>query len=107
MRYDWNENELKFTRKRAAVQPELLLIGPGGDPDVKRLENYLERMNLDYAELDTREDPLPAGFKWTDQPIVVVDGDPYLKAKPQEIAQVIGLALRHYAFDVEHEEHAS
>ena len=104
MRYDWRENELKFERKRSAVQPEIVLIGPGGDPDVKRLEAYLERMNLDWGELDTREEPLPAEFKWTDQPIVLVDGDPYLKAKPQEIAQVIGLALRHYGFDeaVEH-----
>ena len=103
MRYDWRENELKFQRKRSPVQPDVVLIGPGGDPDVKRLENYLERMNLDYGTLDTREEPLPADFKWTDQPIVLVDGDPYTKAKPQEIAQVIGLALRHYGFDEEHE----
>ena len=103
MRYDWRENELKFQRKRSPVQPDVVLIGPGGDPDVKRLENYLERMNLDYGQLDTREEPLPADFKWTDQPIVLVDGDPYTKAKPQEIAQVIGLALRHYGFDEEHE----
>jgi hypothetical protein len=107
MRYDWSENELKFLRKRSQVQPEIVLIGPGGDPDVKRLENYLERMNLDYGELDTREEPLPEGFARTDQPIVLVDGDPFLKAKPQEIAQAIGLALRHYAFDMEHEEPAS
>ncbi len=99
MRYDWDENALKFQTKRSPIQPELVLIGPGGDPDVKRLENYLERMNLDYTELDTREEPLPDDFKWTDQPIVIVDGDPYLKAKPQEIAQVIGLALRHYGFE--------
>jgi len=107
MRYDWRENAMKFFKKRSLVQPSIVLIGPGGDPDVKRLENYLERMNLDYIEIDTREEPLPEGYKWTDQPIVVVDGDPYLKAKPQEVAQVIGLALRHYAFDVEHQEPAS
>jgi len=106
MRYDWAENELKFKTKRAPGQPEIVLVGPGGDPDVKRLENYLERMNIDYLEIDTREEPLPDGFKWTDQPIVLVDGDPYTKAKPQEVSQVIGLALRHYAFDVEHEEPA-
>ena len=101
MRYDWSDNELKFTKKRSPVQPNIVLIGPGGDPDVKRMENYLERMNLDYQEIDTREEPLPAGFTWADQPIVLVDDDPYLKAKPQEVAQVVGLALRHYAFDVE------
>ena len=104
MRYDWSENELKFTRKRARVQPDIMLIGPGGDPDVKRVENYLERMNLEYQEIDTREEPLPEGFKPTDQPIVLVDDDPYRNAKPQEIAQVIGLAMRHYAFDLEAEE---
>ena len=107
MRYDWGENGLKFTTKRSRVQPVLLLIGPGGDPDVKRMENYLERMNLEYEELDTREEPLPPEFKWTDQPIMVVDGDPFLKAKPQEVAQAIGLAMRHYAFDVEEGEQAS
>jgi len=106
VRYDWGDNGLKFTRKRAGAQPEIVLIGPGGDPDVKRMENYLERMNLDYQELDTREEPLPEGFKWTDQPIVLLDDDPYLKAKPQEVAQVIGLALRHYGFDVEGEASA-
>ncbi|HVA24678.1 MAG TPA: hypothetical protein VMW62_09810 [Chloroflexota bacterium] len=106
MRYDWSENGLKFTKKRAAGQPEIVLVGPGGDPDVKRMENYLERMNLDYAEIDTREEPLPEGFKATDQPIVLVDGDPYLKAKPQEVAQVIGLAMRHYHFDGEAEASA-
>ena len=103
MRYDWRENFMKFFKKRSPMQPQLILIGPGGDPDVKRLENYLERMNLEYDELDTREDPLPDDFKWTDQPILVVDGDPYTKAKPQEIAQVVGLALRHYGFDVDEE----
>jgi hypothetical protein len=103
MRYDWSENDLKFVTKRAAAQPELVLIGPGGDPDVKRLENYLERMNLEYVEIDTREDPLPSEFEWNDQPIVLIDGDPFRKAKPQEVAQAIeGLALRHYGF-----EHAS
>ena len=104
MRYDWSENELKFTRKRARLQPDIVLIGPGGDPDVKRMENYLERMNLTYQEIDTREEPLPEPWQWTDQPIVLVDDDPYLKAKPQEIAQVIGLAMRHYSFDTEGEE---
>lgn len=104
MRYDWSENELKFTRKRARLQPDVVLIGPGGDPDVKRMENYLERMNITYHEIDTREEPLPDPWQWTDQPIVLVDDDPYLKAKPQEIAQVIGLAMRHYGFDVEGEE---
>ena len=99
MRYDWAENGLKFQRKRSAVQPSILLVGPGGDPDVKRMENYLERMNLDYDELDTRQEPMPEGFTWADQPIVFVDGEPWTKAKPQEIAQVIGLALRHYGFD--------
>jgi hypothetical protein len=103
MRYDWSRNFMKFFKKRAPVQPHLVLVGPGGDPDVKRMENYLERMNLEYEEIDTREQPLPEGFQWTDQPIVVVDGDPYTKAKPQEIAQVVGLALRHYGFDEEHE----
>lgn len=95
---------MKFFKKRSPVQPQLVLIGPGGDPDVKRLENYLERMNLDYMEIDTREDPMPEGFALTDQPIVIVDGDPYLKAKPQEIAQGIGTAMRHYGFDEEHAE---
>ena len=104
MRYDWSENVMKFFKKRSAVQPQVVLIGPGGDPDVKRLENYLERMNLDYDEIDTREDPLPEGFDYADQPIVLVDGDPFLKARPQEIAQVIGTALRHYGFDEEHEQ---
>src|SRR5579862_8985663 len=103
MRYDWDENSLKFGVKRSPFQPHVVLMGPGGDPDVKRLENYMERMNLQYDELDTREEPLPDGFAYTDLPIVVVDGDPYLKAKPQEIAQVIGLALRHYSFEQEHE----
>ncbi|MBV9120105.1 MAG: hypothetical protein JOZ39_05310 [Chloroflexi bacterium] len=103
MRYDWRENAMKFFKKRSPIQPAITLIGPGGDPDVKRMENYLERMNLDYEEIDTREQPLPEGFAWTDQPVVVVDGDPYLKAKPQEVAQVVGLALRHYQFDVEEE----
>jgi len=101
MRYDWRENVMKFFKKRAPVQPQIVLIGPGGDPDVKRMENYLERMNLEYEEIDTREEPLPDEFNWTDQPIVLVDGDPYFKAKPQEIAQVVGLALRHYGFDEE------
>jgi hypothetical protein len=104
MRYDWSENFMKFFKKRSPGQLQVILIGPGGDPDVKRLENYLERMNLEYDEIDTREDPMPEGFDYKDQPIVIVDGDPYLKAKPQEIAQVIGLALRHYGFDEEHEE---
>jgi len=103
MRYDWRENVMKFFRKRAPLQPQIVLIGPGGDPDVKRLENYLERMNLDYEELDTRDEPLPPEFKWADQPIVVVNGEPWTKAKPQEIAQVIGLAMRHYEFDEEAE----
>ncbi len=103
MRYDWRENFMKFFKKRAPMQPDLLLIGPGGDPDVKRLENYLERMNLEYREIDTREEPLPLGFAWKDQPILVVDGDPYANAKPQEIAQVVGLALRHYGFDEDHQ----
>ena len=103
MRYDWRENELKFVTKRAPVQPDIVLIGPGGDPDVKRLENYLERMNVEYTQIDTREEQLPEGLTWTDQPVVLVDGDPYPKAKPQEIAQVIGLALRHYGFDEGHE----
>mgnify|MGYP001365224466 FL=1 len=103
MRYDWRENVMKFFTKRAPLQPHIALIGPGGDPDVKRLENYLERMNLDYDEIDTREQPLPDGFEWADQPIVVVDGDPFKKAKPQEIAQAVGLALRHYGFDVDEE----
>jgi len=107
MRYDWRENELKFQRKRAWASPEIILIGPGGDPDVKRLENYLERMNLEYSEIDTRGEPLPEGFKWTDQPIVVLNGEPWTKAKPQELAQQIqGLALRHYGFDTEEEESA-
>jgi hypothetical protein len=104
MRYDWDENALKFEIKRSHVQPQLVLIGPGGDPDVKRLENYLERMNLEYFEIDTREEPMPDGFTYTDLPIVVVDGDPYLKARPQEIAQVIGTALRHYGFDEDHQQ---
>ena len=104
MRYDWSENGLKFTRKRSQVQPDIVLVGPGGDPDVKRMENYLERMNLEYQEIDTREEPLPEPWQWTAQPIVLVDDDPYLKAKPQEIAQVIGLAMRHYSFEVEGEE---
>ena len=103
MRYDWGENAMKFFKKRSAVQPNLLLIGPGGDPDVKRLENYLERMNLDYAELDTRQDPLPDEFKWQDQPIMVVNGEVWTKVKPQEVAQIVGLALRHYGFDEEDE----
>lgn len=95
---------MKFFKKRSQVQPAIVLIGPGGDPDVKRLENYLERMNLEYHEIDTREQPLPEDFQRTDQPIVIVDGDPYTKAKPQEIAQVIGLAMRHYGFDPEEQE---
>ena len=95
---------MKFFKKRSPTQPSLLLVGPGGDPDVKRLENYLERMNLDYDELDTRDEPLPEGFKWADQPILFVNGEARTKAKPQEIAQEIGLALRHYGFDVEDEE---
>lgn len=104
MRYDWRENELKFQRKRAGAQPDILLIGPGGDADVKRLENYLERMNLDYSEIDTRGEPLPEGFTWTDQPIIILNGEPWTKAKPQELAQQIqGLALRHYSFDTEDE----
>ena len=101
MRYDWSENFMKFFKKRAPAQPQIVLIGPGGDPDVKRVENYLERMNLDYDEYDTREEPLPEGMTWSDQPVVLIDGDPFLKARPQEIAQVIGLALRHYGFDEE------
>ena len=104
MRYDWSDNFMKFFKKRSPSQPQVILIGPGGDPDVKRVENYLERMNLDYDEYDTREEPLPEGVAWTDQPVVLIDGDPFLKAKPQEIAQAIGLALRHYGFDEEHEE---
>src|SRR5438477_5981028 len=106
MRIDWRANEMKFVRKRSTYPPEIVLIGPGGDPDVKRVENYLERMNLDYTEIDTRAEPLPEGYKWTDQPLVFVDGEAWTKAKPQEIAQVIGLALRHYGFD-EGEEAAS
>ncbi|MDE3078310.1 MAG: hypothetical protein KGJ86_23040 [Chloroflexota bacterium] len=95
---------MKFFTKRVAVAPPISLIGPGGDPDVKRLENYFERMNIDYEEIDTRIQPLPDGFSWDQQPIVVVDGDPYLKAKPQTIAQVVGLALSHYRFDEGAEE---
>ena len=83
MRYDWRENVMKFFTKRSPVQPRIVLIGPGGDPDVKRVENYLERMNLEYDEIDTREQPLPDGFEWSDQPIVIVDGDPFKKAKPR------------------------
>jgi hypothetical protein len=98
-RIDWRENAMKFFKKRAPFDIPIILIGPGGDPDVKQLENYLERMNLDYEEIDTREQPLPEAFKWEDQPIAVVAGDPYLKAKPQELAQAVGLALRHYGFD--------
>ncbi|MHB8619634.1 MAG: hypothetical protein ACYDAG_08705 [Chloroflexota bacterium] len=98
-RIDWRENFMKFFKKRVAIPTMVTLIGPGGDPDVKRLENYFERMNLEFDEIDTREEPLPEGFIWADQPIVVVNGEAYPKAKPQEMAQVVGLALRHYGFD--------
>lgn len=104
MRYDWRDNVMKFFKKRSAYSPSITLVGPGGDPDVKRLENYLERMNLDYDEIDTRQEALPEGFTRADQPLVFVNGEAYPKAKPQEMAQVIGLALRHYDFDEEAEE---
>ena len=104
MRYDWRENFMKFFRKRAALDIPITLIGPGGDPDVKRLENYFERMNIEFEQIDTRVQPLPEGFEWSDQPVVVVDGDPFTKAKPQMIAQAVGLAMRHYAFDAEEPE---
>ena len=98
-RIDWRANAMKFFKKRAAFAPAITLIGPGGDPDVKRLENYFERMNLDFDEIDTRTEPFPDGFAPEDQPVVVINGDPFRKAKPQEVAQAVGLALRHYEFD--------
>ncbi len=104
MRIDWRENFMKFFPKRVAIAVPITLIGPGGDPDVKRLENYFERMNIEFEEIDTRQQPMPEGFAWADQPIVVIAGDPVVKAKPQKIAEAVGLALRHYGFDTAGEE---
>lgn len=98
-RIDWRENSMKFLTKRAPVNVKITLVGPEGDPDLKRLENYMERMNLEFDEIDTRTEGIPAGYAWSDQPIVFVNDDVFTRVKPQELAQAIGLALRHYEFE--------